>query len=283
MTRYDLTGMARRALNPRRSSITLRDIPPPAMLASDLYLSSYRHVVDLWTRRIDSLVAEYERSLSAITTDSALDITSILDDALAEFDRLFILLRPNLRRWAVQVERWQRGKWRGAVLSATKVDLETMIGPEDVAQTLEQAIEWNVALVKDVSQQARQRIATATFNGLTNRTPAREVAKTIREAVGMSRQRSLLIASDQLSKTTAALASERRRQAGLDVWEWKHSFKKHPRAYHVAREGNYYSDSPDRVGTVIDGKTVMAAPANDDLPGRPPFCGCRELSVLIFA
>jgi len=206
----------------------------------------------------------------------------ILDDALAEFDRLFILLRPNLRRWAVQVETWQRGKWRGAVLSATKVDLDTLIGPDDVAQTLEQATEWNASLVKDVSQQARQRIATAAFDGLRNRTPAREVAATIREAVGMSRTRSLLIASDQLSKTTAALASERRRQAGLDVWEWKHSGKLHPRSWHRQRDGFYYSDNPGRVGTVIDGKTVMAAPEAGDLPGRLPYCGCRELSVMVF-
>jgi uncharacterized protein with gpF-like domain len=276
--RFDLTAMARRALNPRRSSIALRDIVPPATLASDLYLSVYKPVVDLWTRRIDTLTAEYERSLSALTTDSALDITSILEDALSEFDRLFILLRPNLRRWAVQVEKYQRGKWRGAVLSATKVDLETLIGPQDVAQTLEQTIEWNVALVWDVNAQVRQRIAAATFDGLRNRTPVREVAKAIREAVGMSRDRSTRIASDQLSKLSNSLADERRRQAGLDRWQWKWSHKKHGRPEHIARDGKIYAETEAGADPA---NGVLAPPS--DRPGQLPHCGCRSLGVLVFA
>ena len=280
--RYDLTTLARRTRNPRRKSITIRDIQPPAMLASDLYQAAYAPIVALWTRQAARIAAEYERSLSSLTTDSPVDLQALLEEGASEFSRLFALLTSSLQSWSVNVERWHRGKWRGAVLSASGVDIGTLIGPENARETLGQYVEWNTALIKDVSAQAQQRIGTAVFAGLTQRKPAREVAVEVREAVAMTRRRSIGIASDQLSKLTSALADERRREAGLDVWEWKHSGKKHPRVSHQHRNGHYYSEAKARVGTVVDGKTVEAEPDASDLPGRPPWCGCRSLSVLIF-
>lgn len=280
--RYDLTAMARRVRNVRRKSVVLRDIAPPAVLATDLFRGVYFPVVALWTRTAERVIAEYERSLSAITMDAPVDIQALLDQADGDFQRLLILLNAALSDWSLRVEGWQRGKWRGAVLSATGVDLGAMIGPEDARQTLAEYIEWNTSLVRDVSAQARQRISSAAFTGLTQRLPARDVAKTIREATGMARDRSQRIAADQLSKLSSALAAERRRDAGLDVFEWRHSRKRHPRANHVPRDGKYYSESADRVGTQVDGKEVLPAPPKGDRAGEPPYCGCRELGVLVF-
>lgn len=280
--RYDLATLARRARNPRRKAIVLRDIAPPATLATDLYLSAYAPIVALWARQSARIMAEYERSLAALTTDSPVDLERLLAEGGDEFSRLFVLLTASLRDWSVRVERYQRGKWRGAVLSASGVDIETLIGPEDARETLAEYVGWNTSLIRDVSDQARRRISNAVFAGLTQRKPAREVAAQVREAVAMTRRRSIGIASDQLSKLTSALADERRREAGLDVWEWRHSMKRHPRADHQARNGRLYSESKVRTGTIVEGKTVEAEPPADDKPGRPPYCGCRALSVLIF-
>lgn len=264
--RYSLAAMTRRTRNPRRSAIVLRDIVPPATLATDLFRSAFLPVIQTWEAAIPAIVAEYERTLSAMTTDAPADVEAQLSFVEQEVNRLLLVLTPRLRDWALRVERWQRGKWRGAVLSATGVDLQTLIGPEDVRETLETTINWNVALVKDVSAQAQQRISNAVFSGLNERKPSREVAKEIREATGMARRRSINIASDQLSKVTSALADERRREAGIDTWKWHHSGKLHPRAEHQARNGKEYTDA--------------TAPA--DLPGRLPFCGCRSQAVLTF-
>lgn len=264
--RYDLLALARRARNPRRRSVTLRDIVPPATLATNLYLSSFKPIIDLWTRITPRIAAEYERSLSSLTTDAPSDLSNILDEAEAELTRLLLVLRPALRNWLVQVERWQRGKWIGAVLAASGVDLTTLIGPEDARETLDMVLERNVGLIKDISAQARQRISTAVFEGLRARSPARDVGKAIVEATGMAKRRAVNVAADQLTKTTSALASERRRQAGLDKWEWRSSHKLHFRPEHAARDGKVYSDED--------------APA--DLPGQLPYCGCRERAVLSF-
>lgn len=278
--KYDLAAMARRQSNIRRKSITIRDTPMPAVLASDLYAAGYKPVLALIDRYAAIVNAEYQRSLSALITDSGDDLTNIFERMGQELASLVLLLRPAMRDWTIRVERRSRDAWRGAVLAATNVDLQTMLGPEDVAQTLETTLNWNVALVRDIGDQARQRISSAVFSGLTNRTPAREVAKQIRESTGMARDRSLRVASDQLSKITSSLADERRRAAGIATWEWVHSQKAHPRAAHVARNGHIYSDDKADIGGVIDGKTVEPVPPTR--PGQEPYCGCRARSVISF-
>lgn len=297
--RYDLAALVRRTRNPRRSSIVIRDIIPPATLATDLYRGCYMPVVQLWDSAVDAIVAEYGRTANSMVSDatggdlipfaqgatqlndSPSDIQARIDAASSEFERLFLQLTAALEDWGIRVERWQRNAWRQAILSATGVDLLTLIGPEDVRETVETYLRWNTDLIRDVSAQARKRISDAVFTGLQNRTPAREVAKRIREAVDMSRTRSKNIAADQLSKLSSALADERRRQAGLSVWKWRHSRKRHPRENHVAREGRLYSDDPAMVGREVNGETVLAPPAENDRPGRPPFCGCRGQGVLV--
>lgn len=277
MPAYNLAALARRQSNIRRKSITLRDIVPPAMLATDLYRATYLRVIEAWTAALPRINAAYERTLSSMTQDSPADVGAEIDDAASAIDRLILLLTPQIRDWAFQTEQWWRGKWRGAVLSATGVDLQTMLGPEDVRISLETAIEWNTALVKDVSSQARQRIGNVVFDGLRNRTPAREVAKTISDAVGMGRDRSMRIASDQLTKLSNSLADERRREAGIDTWKWRWSHKLHGRKEHIARDGKEYADT---AAGADEAEGILPPP--DDRPGQLPYCGCRAQGVVRF-
>jgi len=277
--RYDLTAMTRRAKNPKRKTITIRDIRPPSTFAADLYRQAYKPVIDIWTEALPGIVTEYARTV-VMTQDSPADIEAQMLEAERQFSILALTITPTIERWALRVESWQRGKWRGAVLSATTVDIGTMIGPSDVRQTLEAAINYNVALVKDVSAEVRRRITTTIYDGLRGNKPAREVAKELRAVVELSKARSIRIASDQLAKITSALADERRREAGLMIWQWLHSGKKNYREEHLARNGFYYSDNPKDVGRVIDGKKVKPAP--EDRVGQKPFCGCRSQGVLVF-
>ncbi|WP_324699798.1 hypothetical protein [Novosphingobium sp. RL4] len=54
--KYDLATIIRRA-NPgiRRKSIVLRDIAPPAVLATNLHRSVYKPVADAWTASADRI------------------------------------------------------------------------------------------------------------------------------------------------------------------------------------------------------------------------------------
>lgn len=266
--RFNLSEIASAGRNRRRASVTLRDIIPPQIFATNLYQRAYAPMIALWRRYAEQITAEYERSLSALTTDAPADINATLSAADNELQRLLLLLTPALRDWLIRLEAWQRGKFVAAVLSASSVDLTTLLSSGDVSETLDQFLEWNTSLVRDVSSQTRSRIANAVFDGLRNRTPARVVAKTINEATGLARDRSLRIASDQLQKVSARLAQARAEQAGLETYTWVHSRKLHPRQNHVARDGEVFS---------------WSSPPPDGPPGTQPYCGCRARARLVFS
>ena len=276
--RYDLAAITRRAGRRRRGRVIIRDIAPPATLASDLFRNCYLPVIELWAEALPGIEAEYARALSQLMTDSADDIQVRIDTADGLFQRLLLVLTGRLRDWAVRVEAWDRRRFRAATLSATGVDVGTLIGPADVREPLQAVIRRNVGLIKDVHGQAQARISDAVFRGLTQRRPAADVAKDIREAVSMGRARARRIAAHQLAAITSTLADERRRQAGITEWQWAHSGKLNPRQFHLERDGNIYTDDPKRVGKEINGKKIMKAP--EDRPGQLPACGCRSRSVI---
>jgi SPP1 gp7 family putative phage head morphogenesis protein len=262
--KYNLPAMYRRARNPRRRQVVLRPVTIPATLASDLYASVYAGIVKVWEAALPAITEQYERTLAEMTTDSPEENGSTISAVENEVSRILVTVRLRLEAWAARVERLHRQKWRGAVLSGTGVDINTMIGPGDVRQTLGAVIEENVALVRSVSDQARQRIAAEVFDGLRARRPARETARVLREKVAMSRRRALNIASDQASKLGARLNVERAQEAGLEQYEWVHSGKVHPRPEHKARNGKRYE---------------YGKPAGDE-PGFAIHCGCTARAVL---
>ena len=263
MPRFDLAQMARQ--KGKRRNITLRKIDPPATMATNLYRSAYLPVIQLWTRGAERIMEIYSRTLAEMQTDSPNDVVGEIDRLGAAMQSVVLALTPDIRDWVYRVETQVRNRWRGAVLSATGVDLGTFIGPADVRLSIEAVTARNAALVRDVGAQAQGRIADAVFRGLQNRTPAREVAAAIRESVAMSRRRALNIASHQLSALQNELAAERRREAGIDTWAWVHSGKIHAREDHLARDGKIFSDDNPP----------------PEMPGELPFCGCTSRAVLI--
>lgn len=276
--RFDLAALTKRTRNPRRSTITLRPIKPTAIQASDLF-DIYRPVIEAWRGAIPTIMATYERTLAEMVTDAPADLAADISQVDNTLFGLSVAIRLRLERWAQVVEVFHRRRWTAAVRASTGVDISALIGPADARLTLQAVIESNVALVKSVSDQARTRISEAVFRGLRENRPSREVAKELREALGMSRRRALNIASDQSVKIHSALNEERRREAGISAWKWLHSGKVHFRDVHKARDGKLYSDDPKDVGDEYEGQTIRKPP--EDLPGRLPFCGCTSRAVLI--
>jgi SPP1 gp7 family putative phage head morphogenesis protein len=260
---FSLPALVRQKGNPRRSEIDLRPIQPTNALASDLY-SVYRPIVDKLSAALPHIVAAYSKAqplADGLARDAASDDLRSLFASLADdLQRLVTTLVPGITTWADRVERWHRGRWRGNVLSATNVDLETILMASGKPKSVADSIAWNVALIKDVSTQAQTRITQAVYAAAQARTPATGLASELRDIVGMSRRRSLGIASDQLQKLSAALDRERATEAGLRRYNWRHSAKAHPRPVHVARNGKVFR---------------YDEPPADGPPGSLPWCGCR--------
>lgn len=259
-----LAAMVQRSRKTRRREIVLRPVALPATTASDLYASSYAPIIATWTAAQAGIMAEYERSLAALTTDGAAEIGDILTRTENNIATILLSIRLRLQRWGQIAERQHRQRWSAAVKAGTGIDIGMMIGPETARETVGATIERNVGLVRSVSEQARTKIGEAVFRGLSQRKPAREVAAEIREGVAMSRRRALRIAGDQNSKLSSQLNTERAREAGLEFYEWMHSFKAHPRPEHVARNGQRFEFGH----------------FGDDEPGLAPFCGCVARATL---
>mgnify|MGYP002723426931 CR=1 FL=1 len=270
---YDLARMARQAGIKR--DVALRPVTPAVGPEQDL-ARLYLAVLKAWSP--DAILRGYTGGL---TNDAPSDQTSAMAEAENTVTRLIAEFSRGLREWLVKTERVHRSRWTAAVKSATGIDLSMILTGGEVEETLQVALDRNVALVRNVSDQIRGRISDAVFRGYQNRMPARDVAKEIREATGLGRDRSLRIAADQSSKLSAALDRDRQAEAGVDLFRWRHSGKKHPRAYHLARNGNIYERASGKQVNP-DGSPMKSGAKIEpgDFPGEQPYCGCRAQAYL---
>lgn len=304
MPAFDLPAAAKR--NGLRRNATLRPIEPTQSHAQEL-AALYLAVVRAWQRGARTILAGYTvptldnltagdypehvghdgRMVAAPTpkgmdtrvrfplvADAPRDNAAAIAATEGEVSRLIVEFTAALRTFGVRVERWHRSKWTSAVKAGTGIDLSAVLTAFTAEETLEAFLERNVALVKDISGQAKGRISDAVFRAYQNRTPARVLAKEIAEATGMARKRALRVASDQSSKLSSALDSERQAEAGIEKVKWRSSHKANPRPHHAARDGKiYYLKSRKAVN---GGETVPAG----DWCGQPPWCGCRAQAYL---
>ena len=264
--RIDLVALVKRAGKYRASTFTAAEIQPTGAMRDDLR-RLYMRVVREWQRKWqDKIRPLYEITLAEPGfRDSVNDVQGSADEAANALQRLVVAIGADLSDWIVATEEWHRGQF-GGLFTPTGVRLDMLLGPGDVAPTLQSVLAENLSLIRSLNDQMRNGISGAVFRGLTNRTPARDVAREIRKVAGIGQRRAELIASDQLQKLTGRLDQSRQEQLGLTSFEWAHSHKLHPRAEHVARDGKVYRwDSP--VG-------------KDDPPGRAIRCGCRARAVL---
>lgn len=267
---YSLARMVRRAGKTRRSSITLRAINPTQSQVLDLAQIINRVVAGWSATARDRILPAYERALAqrdkardAKVRDDVDDLSEEIEKAEEEITRLVLTLTPQLRDWTIRLERWHRRKFVAAVLSPTGVDLSTFLNAD--RETMDSFRQSILALIRNVDDDTRSRIAGAVWRGFQERTPRREIAREIAKATAISRKRALFIASDQTQKMAARLDQARQEEAGIDEYEWMHSGKARPRPVHVARSGRIYS---------------WSKPPEDGHPGTQPYCGCKARAHL---
>jgi SPP1 gp7 family putative phage head morphogenesis protein len=248
-----------------RRETTLRPIIPTAAQAKSLSRLYYR-VMNVWAVGArDKILPAYERTLSQMMTDSVSDIEVSIEETQGEAVRAIFSFRWWFGSWFDSLISWHTQKLVSNLKYATNIDLASVIGPLP-QDTVEATIARNVALVRNVSDQTRQKISDIVYRGLTQRLPARDVAKEINDVLKLGRARSTRIASDQLVKASAALDRSRMLDLGIVKFRWAHSHKLHYRPWHRARDGEVFRfDDPKLRG---------------DLPGDQPFCGCKAQGVI---
>lgn len=240
---------------------TLPPIRPTMALKADL-ASIYRPITDVWAKAIPDIMAAYNPT--PLQIDTADEAQSAIEQAARAASILVIGLTVPIRNLAVRVVEWHKAKFAQYALTASGVDLTTILQGAQSGDTVATFLARNVALVRSVSDDVQAKIADRVFRGFQERAPAREVAKDLAEIVDGGRKRGLRIASDQMQKLSAQLDTERMLDVGIKRWKWRHSGKLHPRQEHVAR----------------DNKIYLFSKPPEDMPGEWPFCGCVKQAML---
>lgn len=246
----------------RRTPLVV-DMPTPSYSMERELAKIYLDVLSVWTKNtVSDLIAEYEQGLQV--RDSVETVLESVDQRTLQATLTF---RKKWKAWADRGVRWHFKTLITKLKYATKLKLDDVISPSVTdGDTVNDLLEWNVSLIRNITADSRNKIASIVYSGLTSRTPATQVARQIREATGMSTARAKRIASDQTVKLSSALDASRLKDLGCDGYEWMHSGKTHFRPEHKARNKKYI-----KFGSEID-KT--------DPPGHAPFCGCKRRMVL---
>lgn len=265
---YDLKGMIKRAGKTRRKVLILPPIVPTQSLMMDLARITVQ-VPDAWRSWTTRILDAYSASLATkdaaptSTRDSPDDIERELEAAEDELTRLLVTLTPQINDWTVVVDRWHRKKFAQAILTPTGVDLSTLLSPQgDTMESFQNSI---LALIRNVDDDTRAKIAGEVWRGFQARTPRREIARNISRITGLARKRALVIAQDQTIKMAARLDEARQTEAGFKQYEWMHSGKLHPRIEHVVRNGRRF---------------FWSKPPYDGHPGTLPYCGCKARAYM---
>lgn len=254
---------------PHREIIRLRPITPTKAQKQSLADINMR-VVRAWEDAEADIVAAYSRAKAV--QDAISDDVSWLEaaiDAVAQYvASQMVIIEQLTLGWANGLNAWHLLQFTGRVDAATGLNIANMapLATDAATQAVNETTAWNVSLVRDISDQARGRIATATLNGLRNGLPVDQVAAEISKATGMARSRAIRVAIDQTNKLASALDLVRLTEAGFTQFVWVHRSIENPRLWHLARDGKVFRLSdPDLRG---------------DMPGDLPFCRCKRAGLM---
>lgn len=257
---YDLVDIIRRS-GTRKRSVAAKPVTPTQARTealAGLYLevprSAVPHIKGQILPAYGALLDRLQRD------DEQSSLVAALQTLANSLGQVVTSLRPRFTRWLTEFGGWHTNRFAQTVQTAAGVDVRYIMSPTEIAQAIDVALERNVALVKDVSEEMQGRIAQRIWSGVSQQTPRDKMAREIAEVVGMSRARAKRIAVDQTTKVSADLDQIRQQEAGLDEFKWRHSRKLHPREFHKERDGKIFRW--DKLPA--DGK-----------PGTLPFCGCK--------
>ena len=158
-------------------------------------------------------------------------------------------------------------RWITNIKKALKIDVSTIVRPEDADDMVRLFVQKNTGLIKSLSDDAVKIVEQAVYDAHLQKLPAAELQKELQKRIsGLKDGRAKLIADDQLSKLNGQLNMMRIQQAGGKEYKWDYQKgipRKTSRASHVARHKQIF-----RIGE----------PSGDE-PGQAIGCKCRARMI----
>ena len=158
-------------------------------------------------------------------------------------------------------------RWVTNIKKALKIDVSTIVRPEDASDMVRLFVQKNTGLIKSLSDDAVKVVEQAVYDAHLQKLPAAELQKDLQKRIaGLKDGRAKLIANDQMSKLNGQLNMMRIQQAGGKEYKWDYQKgipRKTSRAHHVARHKKVFK---------------IGEPSGDE-PGQAIGCKCRARMI----
>ena len=250
MIKYDINKIAKKG-----------DVEPPEESSGSIaeYVRIlYALLSVVWRETRTSVLAAYksgsvDESIFQLLRQSATTAARVAADKL---ERLFAgEATRNTKRWVANIKK------------ALKIDVSTIVRPEDADDMVRLFVQKNTGLIKSLSDDAVKVVEQAVYDAHLQKLPAAELQKDLQKRIaGLKDGRAKLIANDQMSKLNGQLNMMRIQQAGGKEYKWDYQKsipRKTSRPSHVARHKKIFK---------------IGEPSGDE-PGQAIGCKCRARMI----
>lgn len=234
LNRFSLAKMIRSLFRMRRRKpVPFRPIPHDKKAAK------------AYTKALQGMVAEIAKITREEVVPAASKGPAEASAALEGMKRLAVSITPNTVNIVTGIlkkaETTHQAAWIKSVHSATGIDIRPVITEGDLAEEFALVVKRNVSLVKDLSDDACNRVERVITQAVLNGTRAGDISKDLTEQFGIANRRAKLIARDQMAKATSDLTRLRQEQCGIKKYRWSTSLDERVRKTHKANEGRIFA------------------------------------------
>lgn len=269
MQSYNLSQLATK--KSRRSSITLPPIRDSVGPQKD-YLKALRAMLRQLAATVRAeIIPEAEREIArqraALTTDIPGEFVFQRLRALAV--QLGVIAEGIVGRILMLESGRHTEKWKSAVRSTIGIDVDAVVGQEDLTEYLDMAVARNASLIKSLSDQVVKDVEQATYRAITLGRTSKQLRSELTGRFKVADSRAKLIARDQMAKLTSDLNRIRHTQAGVLRYEWSTSRDERVRPRHRKLDGTEY-----RYGEPTGAEEGLP-------PGQPIQCRCVARGIVV--
>jgi SPP1 gp7 family putative phage head morphogenesis protein len=183
--------------------------------------------------------------------------------------RISLLAQQN----ALRVDEHVAGELKAQIKQVVAIDLHA---PDTgVPQHVRNFVAQQITLVKGLTEKTLADTHSVVLEGIRQGLRAEEIAKQLREQVGLSKTRATIIANDQVGKLHGELTRLRQTSLGIKRYRWATSRDELVRPGHRALEGTTQSwDEPP----VVNARTGKRAHPGMDTHFYP--CRCSAIPII---
>jgi SPP1 gp7 family putative phage head morphogenesis protein len=199
--------------------------------------------------------------------DSTVRAKDAIDKAIDAFNRRqaddLADLERTVKQAAQRTADFNRQELGKQIRAAIGVDLP--LNDPRFADRVADFTARNVALIKDITDDHLRRVSSLVIGGVSDGRRWEDIARDVKDRLGVDERRARLIARDQCGKFYGAVNTARQQALGVTEYVWRTSNDSRVRDEHADREGETFA---------------YADPPEDGNPGQAVNCRCNAEPVL---